>query len=87
MEKMEMVNTDSYRKLSLILEEFIALLKSEDTSLSPTTKSIHAHVWSSLFPDSATLTQIYSLVVNISCCSNEATEIHLPFPSSMVLDT
>lgn len=47
--KMKIVNTGSYRKLNLILEEFIALLKSaEDTSQSPTTKSIHAHVWSSL---------------------------------------
>lgn len=48
---MKIVNTGSYRKLNLILEEFIALLKSaEDTSQSPITKSIHAHVWSSLLP-------------------------------------
>lgn len=48
---MEMVNTGSYRKLNLILEEFIALLKSAaGTSQSPTTKSIHAHAWSSLLP-------------------------------------
>lgn len=49
--KMKIVNTGSFRKLNLILEEFIALLKSaEDTSQSPITKSIHAHVWSSLLP-------------------------------------